>query len=291
VLHEAGTPWLRLVAADLELFDRAIDVWGSVARAEVCSRRYLLDGATSTLDDARAALDRIRQLEIPPDFGDPDPLLSRVEQRLRTPADLTLLGRRLAEIESATDPSTAGAGSRAAELLRALLDAAELSKAVDRHWPRIGKLATAMRAFGHDPAAVRVRWGGDGRWRPEEREGRWAWVTTPRGPCVYFDVEGAPEVATLRFEVFAEEEGRVDVHYNSVDPSSGERSDYRAAPPVPLTGAGEWRIVSVPLKECAFMGRQNLDADFRLIPNRRGVAIRAVELDWDGSATPPEEEP
>jgi hypothetical protein len=98
-------------------------------------------------------------------------------------------------------------------------------------------------------------------------------------------------VTVLRFEVLSEEEGRIDVHYNSVDPSTGERSDYRAAPPVPLTGAGTWRVVTVPLTECTFLGRQNLEADFRLIPNRRGVAIRAVQLDRAGSAPQPEEEP
>ena len=67
--------------------------------------------------------------------------------------------------------------------------------------------------------------------------------------------------------------------FTAIDPEGGERHDYRPAPLVQMEGTGRWAKAAVELDRCQFLGRQNMSADVRLIPNRRGVAVRGVRVE------------
>lgn len=275
-IREAGdSPWLEQVAGDLEKLELATNLWERLARAEILSRMYLIDGAPGTRDAARTAVRNAQEAYPKVPFGDLKPLATLVATRLDTPEEKTELGGALAAVRALTDE---GRSDAAAGKLASLMDDAKLQSHLRGHWETLGRLATGIGALGTDSRSARLLWGGDGRWRLAKREGRWAVVTVDEGPCVYVDATGSPERASVAFEYRDDAEGRIHVHYNSVDPATGGRHDYRPAPVVTMEGTGRWRSAEVPLDRCVFRGGQNLGADLRLIPNRRGVAIRAVSI-------------
>lgn len=276
-LRAAGdTPWLATVAGDLELLARAGDLWLRVGRADILSRRYLFDGAEATRSAARQALEAAAAMDVPPSFGRLAPIHEVIARRLATPAERTGIGREIREIERL---SAGPASGEAAERLARLIDTPRFAAALRPHWDTVARLASRIPDFGCDPERLAVRWGGDGRWAVARRGERWSWVTRDEGPCVYVDVAGQPTRVLLRFEVFDDREGEVHVHYNSIDPESGGRSDYRPAPTVAMAGRGGWTTQEVILEECRFIGGQNLAADLRLIPDQRGVALRAIAVE------------
>jgi hypothetical protein len=279
-LREAErSPWLEQAAGDLERLGLAATLWERIARAEILSRMYLMDGAPATREAAQTAIRNAQEAHAKAPFGELKPLGALIADRLETPEEKTELGGALAAVRTLTQEGNSAA---AAEKLSSILDDEQLEPHLRGHWETIGGLSTGLRVLGTDSGSARLLWGGDGRWRIAKREGRWAVVTVDGGPCVYVDGTGSPERATVSFEYFDDAEGRIHVHYNSVDPATGGRHDYREAPVVPMQGSGEWRTAEVSLDRCVFRGGQNLGADLRLIPNRRGVAIRAIRIDKKG---------
>lgn len=279
LLGERDDPWLRSVRADLELLSLAVDLWERLATAEILSRVYLIDGAEATRREAREALGALETEAWGGAFGDPSALREIVAGRLSVEPRDTRLGRvslGIEELSGAGDPESS---ERAAARLAELMDDGSLRPYLAQHWTTLGRLATGIAAFGIDRGSLRVLWGGDGRWRPEKRAGRWSLVRSPEGPCVYIDVLGSAPRARLSFEYLDDREGRIHVHYSSVDPESGLRDDYRPAPPVPMEGTGSWRRAEVLLDGCAFGDRQNMGADLRLIPSEVCVAIRAPRIE------------
>jgi len=272
----APPPWLDRVAADLDEFALAADLWEPMARADVLSRMYLIDGAPETAVKARRAIQSAREAPAKPIFGDREPLIARFLDRLETPEETTLLGAALARVRGLID---AGSMEEAAERLAEMIEETHLAAPLARRIEAVGGLGSSISVFGADPDEARVLWGGDGRWRIGRRAGRWAWITAPEGPCVYFDAEARPSRALLRFEYFDDAPGQIHIHYSGIDPRTNERNDYLAATPVAMQGTGTWREAEVMLEGTSFFGRQNLGGDFRILPNRREVGIRAVRID------------
>ncbi|MBN1419421.1 MAG: hypothetical protein JXP34_11635 [Planctomycetes bacterium] len=277
LLRETRTsPWLANVASDLDDLGLAADLWEPIARADVLSRMYLIDGAPETAARARRAVQSARDAPGKPIFGDREPLLAHLLARLETPEAETALGAAIARVRSLIE---ADAMDEAAERLGEMIEDVRLGAALVRRIETVGRLASSISVFGADPDEVRVLWGGDGRWRIGRRAGRWAWITAPEGPCVYFDAVARPSRALLRFEYFDDAPGQIHIHASAIDPRNNERNDYLPAAPVAMQGTGIWQEAEVMLEGTSFFGRQNLGADFRILPNRRGVGIRAVRIE------------
>jgi hypothetical protein len=183
LLEGRSIPWLERVAAELEDLGRAADAWEHLARAEILSRMYLVDGAPSTREEAKKALEGARAVHLDASFGDPRLLARIILERVATPGEKTRLGRVFANIERlAGADGDQGSAEAAATDLAALLDDDSCRPHLRRHWDTIGRLASGIKAFGMEADQARILWGGDGRWRVEKRAGRWAWVTAPGGP-------------------------------------------------------------------------------------------------------------
>lgn len=279
LLRERDAPWLAAVRSELEDLALAVDAFERLARAEILSRVYLADGAAATREEARAALAGLEVLGWREAFGDPGPLREAIERRLAVAPEDTGLGRELARIGAVARSGDPRDAERAAEMLAEALGSEALRPHLRGHWKTVGDLATSIGAFGHDAASVRVLWGGDGRWHPEKRSGRWAFARTREGPCVYLDALGNPSRAALAFEYFDDRPGEIHVQYNSLNPETGEREDYRSAAVVRREGTGGWKTAEVPLERCAFRGGQNLGADLRLIASEDGAALRAPRIE------------
>lgn len=176
--------------------------------------------------------------------------------------------------------SSLGRTNEAALELFNIMNSSEFAPYINNHWSTIGDLATGLVALGQSQAGVRIRWGGDGRWRLEKVAGQWCAVTSQEYPCIYYDVPGEPlkEPADfiVTFEYFDEGDWQIHLQYDS-DYPPGQGRQYHEVEPLQLTDSKTWKEGSFILTNCLFSSAQNMEADMRFLSGK-GIRIRNVRL-------------
>jgi len=170
--------------------------------------------------------------------------------------------------------------NEAAAELSNIMNSNEFAPYINNHWSTIGDLASGLVALGQPDAGVRIRWGGDGRWRLEKVAGHWCVVTSREYPCIYYDVPGEPlkEPAdfVVTFEYFDEGDWQIHLQYDSNYPPDQGRQ-YHEVEPLQLTDTKTWKEGSFTLTNCLFSSAQNMEADMRFLSGK-GIRIRNVRL-------------
>ena len=71
---------------------------------------------------------------------------------------------------------------------------------------------------------------------------------------------------------------RVYVHYNSDFPGGLEDREFHPVLAAETTGTGTWKTCEVVLPRALFQGRQNEEADYRLIGKSSGIVVRNIRV-------------
>jgi hypothetical protein len=272
------------VAAVRERFERLRalgEVAASAAGALLWARLYTLDAAAATEESFAGRLEDLKGRAAACPFGDLGPLVASLEKARREAAALSPLERALAGIERLL---AAGDGEDAARALRDLFENPNLSRHVFKHRHRVAAMVGSLPVLwdGEPPGDVRIMWGGDGKFALVERAGRWAIMTTKRGPVAYGGwARGKmeePQDLVMTFSYLDLPGQTIFVHYNSDFPGGLEDREYHPAEAVKTTGTGTWRSCRVMLPRALFQGRQNEEADFRFIGRSSGIVVRDIRI-------------
>ncbi|MCL4203535.1 MAG: DUF5010 domain-containing protein [Pirellulaceae bacterium] len=140
---------------------------------------------------------------------------------------------------------------------------------------------------------------GDGPIAQRTIAGRPAWTTVPNrhspiARYMYFEVDDyfffdGDESFEVTVEYLDEGAREFMIEYDSSDPRlSGLAQQFRAGPPQPIGGSGQWKVVTMKIQHARFAGRSN-DADFRLNVQQGDLAVSKVTV--RRVQTVPREEP
>ncbi len=120
----------------------------------------------------------------------------------------------------------------------------------------------------------------------EKRDGRDCWSAEPfsnAGTYVYFRVDDsfkwAPRMnVAVEVEYLDARRGELGIEFDGSDLSAPFRGAYTWSKKVPMQGDGKWKTARFELADARFTNGQNAGADFRVVAEVPGIAIRKVTV-------------
>lgn len=258
-------------------------------RAFLLTQMYAQDVAPATRQETEATLERLPGLAAQADraLGD-SPIWKGLDEFI---ASARLALKQAEEnaplavaFRQASDLVAQGKHEKATRQLYDMLNSEVFAPHLDKNKRRIEEITSLLTTLWKCPDNLRSLRGGDGQWTLTKKDDRWAWSTTQRYPCIYFDVQLGPlEEPTdylLDFEYFDEGNARILIHYDSDYPGGLSERQYHAAEPVELADAKTWKTATRRLTKCRFGNGQNESADLRFVGRQihvRSIALAPVE--------------
>ncbi len=256
-------------------------VTARMVEALLTAQLFSIDGAPATEKRLRGCVAELTKHGSAGSFGDLGPLVESLEKARQEAKIHNPMEAALAELQGLLDR---GENEAAAKGFQRLFTDPVLSVNALKHRERVARLLSSLPLLwdGEPPADVRILWGGDGRYDLVKRVGKWGLMTTKRGPVAYGGWTERPmkEPTDLVMSLsYLDLPGqRIYFHYNSDFPGGLEDREYHRVQAAQTRGTGEWKSCEVILPRALFQGRQNENADYRLIGKSTGIVVRNIRV-------------
>ena len=127
----------------------------------------------------------------------------------------------------------------------------------------------------------------DGATVVQREAGQASWVAQPlpgSSAYVYFQVDDSFKWATsmnatVTVEYLDAAPGRLGVEFDGEDQTAPLQGAYSRVEKIELKGDRNWKTAVFRVRQASFTGRQNGGADFRLVAETPGFAVRKVTLE------------
>lgn len=280
-LEQEPSEALRAMQGELTRLEAVTRLSQAVLHAFMLGQLYLQDVSDDSLRRAEEALARLAETAA----AQPDePLRAGLDRFVaslraaleRAPAE-SPLALALARIHELNE---SGNKREALAALIELMDDPTLMPHLDKRNADVTALVRSLPVLGMDAPDLNLLRGGDGQWGIVEKAGKYGLASRPGTPCIYFDVAGEPldmgEDFLLSFEYFDGGVAGIVVHYDS---DHREDRYYHPSETLAVGDSGAWKRAEIRLTNALFSGKQNMSADFRILPTGEGqMVVRDVRL-------------